>query len=62
MTMLCGRSAAPGMVVAQWQAAGMTDTKLPRCRELIQVPLTPKLTSPVVLVAGKDVLACIPSS
>ena len=32
-----GRSAAPGMVVAQWQAAGMTNTNLPRCRELIQV-------------------------
>ncbi len=35
-----GRSAAPGMVVAQWQAAGMINSSLPRCRELIQVTLS----------------------
>ncbi|KAK9866749.1 hypothetical protein WJX84_003192 [Apatococcus fuscideae] len=37
------RSAAPGMVVAQWQAAGMTNTNLPRCRELIQASMGPAL-------------------
>ncbi|KAK9856133.1 hypothetical protein WJX84_011820 [Apatococcus fuscideae] len=37
------RTAAPGMVVAQWQAAGMTDSSLPRCRELIQASMGPAL-------------------
>ena len=58
--MMHGRSAAPGMVVAQWQAAGMTDTSLPRCRELIQVPPAVTLSPLVVLLARGHLPACIP--